>query len=432
MTGKWFNVLLLAIVLSAGFFLGRIPFKAGKQLERRILYYKDPMHPSYRSNRPGVAPDCGMELVPVYADEVSGSLVSDQAAAKGMDIDPVVQQLYGIRLAKAERNQPGGAVQVFGRVMPDETLIYHVNFGTEGYVKETADDAVGNFVSKNQRLAVVYSPDFLAAAGGYLAAHERSPNAPNAMSGNSASNASQEAASVQARADRLRNLGMSDAQIDEITRTRRLPEDIYVVAPTDGFILSRRISPGMRFERESDLYTIANLKHVWILAEVFGADAQAFRPGAKVAVTLPDTGQNFQAKVSAVLPEIDPATRAMKIRLEADNAGYKLRPDMYVSISAPVSPRTGISVPAEAILDSGLAKRVFVQTSTGSFEPRTVETGWESGDRVQIVNGLKEGESVVYAGTFLVDSETKLRGADQQSGSPALSAKMTNLKRSGE
>jgi RND family efflux transporter MFP subunit len=411
---------LLVVVLITGFALGYHRHESAPNSTRRILFYKDPMHPSYRSDKPGIAPDCGMELVPVYANEAASSVASDQKAVAGeTEIDPAAQQLYGIRLAKAERNQGRGVIQVFARVVPDDTLIYHVNFGTEGYVKETTDDAVGNFVTKNQRLAVVYSPDFLAAAGGYLAAHERNPAAPNAATGNAVPNSSQEAASVQARADRLRNLGMSDAQLDEITRTRKLPEDIYVVAPTDGFILSRRISPGMRFERESDLYTIANLSHVWIVAEVFGQDAEAFHPGAEAIATLTDTGQSFRAKVSNVLPEVDPGTRTLKVRFEAGNPGYKLRPDMFISISMPVSLHPGISVPAQALLDSGLTKRVFVQRANGSFESRTVETGWQSGDRVQIVKGLREGETVVSSGAFLVDSESRLQASGKLSGSSA-------------
>lgn len=420
MRRKWLNLVLLVMVLIAGFALGYRRHEAAPNSMRRVLFYKDPMHPSYRSDKPGTAPDCGMDLVPVYANEAASSVVSDQKTAAGeTEIDPAAQQLYGIRVAKAEHDQGRAVIQVFARVVPDDTRIYRVNFGTEGYVKETMDDAVGNFVTKNQRLAIVYSPDFLAAAGGYLAAHERNPTNPNLPISGAGSNASQEAASVQARADRLRNLGMSDAQIDEITRSRKLPEDIYVVAPTDGFILSRKISPGMRFERESDLYTIANLSHVWIVAEVFGRDAQAFHSGAEAIATMPDTGQSFRAKVSNVLPEVDPGTRTLKVRLEADNPGYKLRPDMFISISMPVSLPQGISVPAEAILDSGLSKRVFVQTSEGAFEPRTVETGWQSGDRVQIIKGLQEGETVVSSGAFLVDSESRLQAAGKQPGSLA-------------
>ena len=409
--------LLLATGLAAGLALGHLRNAPRPNAARRILYYQDPMHPAYRSDKPGKAPDCGMDLVPVYAEDAGKSLASSPDSVPGTTaIDPAAQHLYGIKLAKAERDQGKGSIQVFARVVPDETRVFRVNFGTDGFVKETNNDAVGNFVTKDQRLAVVYSPDFLAVAGGYLAAHERDPNGANMQSANSVANASQEAASVQARADRLRNLGMSDAQINEITKTRKLPEDVYVVAPTDGFILTRTISPGMRFMRESDLYTIADLSHVWIVAEVFGRDAQAFRPGAEAVATLSDTGQSFRVKVSDVLPEVDPVTRVLKVRLEADNPGYKLRPNMFVSVAVPVSLPSGVSVPADAILDSGLSKRVFVQSGEGLFESRTVETGWQSGDRVQIVKGLREGETVVSSGTFLVDSESRLQSPGKTTG----------------
>lgn len=407
-------LLVLVTGLVAAFALGYARHDARMNAARRILYYVDPMHPSYHSDKPGIAPDCGMDLVPVYADEAGKAIISDREMTVGegeTEIDATSRQLYGIQLAKAVRDEGKGSIQVFARVMPDETRIYRVNFGTEGYVKETHGDAVGNYVTKNQRLATVYSPDFLAVAGGYLAAHERDQVAPNAPSGNFVANNSLEAASVQARGDRLRNLGMSDAQLDEITRTRKLPEDVYIVSPTDGFILTRSISPGLRFERETDLYTIADLSHVWIVAEMFGRDAQAFRPGAVATATLADSNQSFRARVSDVLPEVDRATRTLKVRLEADNPEYKLRPDMFVTVSVPISLPHGITVPATAVLDSGISKRVFVQTSAGTFESRPVETGWQLGERVQIVKGLREGETIVSSGTFLVDSESKLQAA---------------------
>jgi RND family efflux transporter MFP subunit len=360
-----------------------------------------------------------MALVPVYAEEASQSLVpSKDSMSEAVQIDSAAQQLYGIRLAKVERDTGQGIIRVFGRVAADQTRVYRVDLGTDGFVKETHDDAVGNHVKKDQHLAIVYSPEFLAVAGGYLSANERTPSPAVASKENVAPSTTQGAASAQARADRLRNLGMSDSQIDEISMDRRIPENVYVVSPTDGFILSRNISPGVRFERYMDMYTIADLSRVWILAEVFGKDAEAFRPGARARVTLPDTGETFMARVSNVLPEVDPATRILKPRLEVDNPGFKLRPDMFVNVELEVSRPAGLTVPADAILDAGLSKQVFVQTSEGHFEAREVETGWRLNDRTQIVKGLREGEIVVASGTFLVDSESRLQAA-ANSGKPA-------------
>lgn len=423
MTKKTLPILVLGMVIIASFSFGYLGRRSRQSETRRILYYQDPMHPSYRSDKPGIAPDCGMDLVPVYANDVEKPLSSNQGSALGeVEIDSGVQQLYGIRLATVEKDSGQETIRVFARVEPDETRVFHVNFGTDGFVKETHDDAIGNHVSKDQHLAVVYSPDFLAVAGGYLAANERTPGAPNSARDNSASTAAYGAASAQARADRLRDLGMSDSQINEMSKERKLPENVYVVSPVDGFILSRNISPGMRFERHADLYTIADLRHVWIVAELFGKDAQTFRPGAKARITRPDTGENFIATVSKVLPEVDPVTHSLKTRLEADNPHFTLRPNMFVTVELPVSLPAGLTVPSDALLDSGKSKRVFIQTAPGHFEPRVVETGWRLNERVQIVKGLHEGETVVSSGIFLVDSESRLQLAHDSRTNPIGSA----------
>jgi RND family efflux transporter MFP subunit len=353
-----------------------------------------------------------MDLVAVYADGVGKSLAgSGGDGSDSLNIDPATQKIYGIQLASVENNSGTRTIRAFAKVAADQTRVYTVTVGADGYVKSTQDDAVGNHVKKDQHLAVIYSPEFLAVEGGYLSANERTPGA---SKDNTAAN--QNAASAQARADRLRNLGMSDAQIDEMTTNRKIPEDVYVVSPTDGFILSRSLTPGMRFERQKEFYTIADLSQVWILAQVFGKDAQKFRPGTMARVTLPDTGETFQARVSDVLPEVDPTTRALKVRLVANNPGFKLRPDMFVNVDMPVSIPSGLSVPTDAIVDTGLVRQVFVQKSPGHFEKREVETGWRIDDRVQIVKGLSEGEIVVASGTFLVDSESRLQAAAGSSG----------------
>ena len=423
---KAFYLVPVGIALLVGFAFGHFNQRPAAGAVHRVLYYVDPMHPAYRSDKPGKAPDCGMDLVAVYADGVGKSLVtSGDDSSDSLKIDPATQKIYGIQLASVENDSGTRTIRAFGKVAADETRIFKITVGADGYVKETQNDAVGNHVKKDQHLAVIYSPDFLAVEGGYLSANERTPGAMKDAATNS-----QNAASAQARADRLRNLGMSDVQIEEMTANRKIPEDVYIVSPTDGFILTRSVSPGLRFEREKELYTIADLSHVWILAEVFGKDAQKFRPGAVARVTLPDTGESFQAKVSDVLPEVDPATRALKVRLIANNPGFKLRPDMFVNVEMPVSIPAGLSVPADAIVDSGLAKQVFVQKSPGRFEKREVEIGWRFDDRVQIVKGLREGEIVVSAGTFLVDSESRLQAVASSGGSsgtpPAAESALTH------
>ena len=409
----WYLVPLVGAA-AAGVAFGHFHQRPAAGTAHRVLYYVDPMHPSYRSDKPGTAPDCGMDLVAVYADGVGQSLVGSDNGSDGLTIDPAAQKIYGIQLASVENGAGTRTIHAFGKVAADDTRVYKVTVGADGFVKSTHDDAVGSHVKKDQHLAVIYSPEFLAVAGGFLSANERTPGATR---DNAAAN--QNAASAQARADRLRNLGMSDAQIDEMVADHKIPEDVYVVSPTDGFILSRTITPGLRFERQKEFYTIADLSQVWVHAQVFGKDADKFRPGAVARVTLPDTGESFQARVSDVLPEVDSTTRALKVRLILNNPGFKLRPDMFVNVDMPVSMTAGLSVPADAIVDSGLAKQVFVQKTAGHFERREVQTGLRFDDRVQIVKGLREGEIVVASGTFLVDSESRLQA---EAGSGAASA----------
>jgi len=214
---------------------------------------------------------------------------------------------------------------------------------------------------------------------------------------------------VQGYTDRLRNLRMSDVQIQEMAQTRLLPESINVVSPVDGFVLTRGISPGQHFEHSMEFYRIADLSRVWIVADILGNEAQRFRPGTAARLVLKGEGKALTARVTDVLPQVDPSTRTLKLRLEADNPGLILRPDMFVDVELPVAKTPGLAVPADAVIDSGREQRVFVERSPGVFEPRNVQVGWRLGDRVEIVKGLSEGERVVSAGTFLVDSESRLK-----------------------
>jgi membrane fusion protein, copper/silver efflux system len=384
---------------------------------RRVLYWVDPMHPSYKSDHPGIAPDCGMALEPVYADSVTSAKATPSALRGAVDIDLEKQQLVGIRVIPVEKTSGTQKVRLLGRVVPEDTRVYRINSGMDGFVRETYNDSVGELVKKDQKLATSYVGDTLAVASGFLAATAGVPGAvgkdgartvpfPGAVS-------KQGVSSLQGYTDRLRNLGVSEVQIKQMAESHQLPETVDIVAPAEGFILARNISPGQHFERAMEFYRIADLSKVWILADVFGSEAEAFQPGTIARISLPDRQKSFWARVSNVLPQVDPATRTLKLRLEVDNPGFALRPDMFVDVELSVKQRPGLTVPLDAVIDSGGEQRVFVERDNGVFEPRPVETGWRLGDRVEIVRGLAEGEHVVAAGTFLVDSESRLKSAAQ-------------------
>jgi multidrug efflux pump subunit AcrA (membrane-fusion protein) len=398
------TIAISVVLVAASFYMwGRHRVKPDVKAEnaRRILYYVDPMHRSYRSDKPGTAPDCGMQLEPVYADQTSQAGAATESVVPGtVTIDPEKQQLIGVRITAVEKSEGTRTVRLLGRVAADETQVYRVSSGVEGWIQQTFDDSVGTQVKKDQQLASFYSRELWSAEQSYIAGtFSVSPTAKDTPMG------------VQNVTDRLRNLGVSEAQLHELATNRQVSETSYLTSPIDGFILSRTVSAGEKFEKGSEFYRIAGLGRVWIIAEIFENEAYYFQPGALARIALPGGRRSFAARVSKVLPQIDPATRTLKLRLEAANPGFVLRPDMFVDVDLSLPVPGGLSVPADAVIDSGLKKHVFVDRGHGAFEPREVETGKHFEDRVQIVRGLRPSDRVVSAGTFLIDSESKLRAA---------------------
>ena len=194
-------------------------------------------------------------------------------------------------------------------------------------------------------------------------------------------------------------------------RKREVPLTIDILAPADGVVLARSITLGQKFDKGAEWFRIANLDRVWILADLLEGDAPLARPGAIARVTVPGRSGGLTAVVSRVPPQFDPSSRTMKVRLEVENPGALLRPDMYVDVELQIERPEAVTVPVDAIVDSGLRRTVFVEVGEGVFEPRAIETGWRTGDRVEVLSGLEPGDRIVVSGTFLVDSESQLRAA---------------------
>ena len=217
-------------------------------------------------------------------------------------------------------------------------------------------------------------------------------------------------AALQQTADRLLTLGMSSAQIETIRRTRQMPATIRLTAPEAGFVIGRNVSIGQKLDRGDELYRLADLRRVWILADVSGADAEDVTPGAIAEISVPGRGGTLRGRVSSsVPPQFNAATQSAAVRLDVDNPGFALRPEMFVDVALMVTRPASIAIPADAIVDSGLGKSVFVERALGVFEPRRVETGWRFGRRVEIVSGLQAGERIAVDGVFLLDAERRIR-----------------------
>ena len=223
---------------------------------RRVLYWVDPMHPAYRSDKPGIAPDCGMQLEPVYADGAGagGAAVSGANLPDGtVNIDTARQQLIGMRVVPVETGAGAQTLRLLGRVTVEDTRLYRVSSAVEGWVQDTFDESVGAAVKKGQRLAMFYSPDFIPFENAYLAATERDT-----------SPTSEFGPRVQYSADRLRVLGMSERQIKKIGDSRQILNSVDVVSPTDGLIVAR-LSKGPAIRKADQTYQIADLSRVWVM-----------------------------------------------------------------------------------------------------------------------------------------------------------------------
>jgi membrane fusion protein, copper/silver efflux system len=399
--------------------------------QARILYYVDPMNPAHTSEKPGLAP-CGMKMEPVYAEgsAPSGGPASLAAMTPGtVRISPEKQQLIGIQVGVAEKKPFPQTLRLLGRVATDETRVYRINATVNGWVTRTLPYATGSYVRRNDVLASFYSPEFLAAGQAMLfalnskdrvqatlpmaAEHEAAGH--EAMESEMAERSSrsnrttQFFANIQSYEDSLRNLGMGEMQIEEMKRNRKFIKNVDVTSPADAFIIARNLSDGQRFEKGTELYRLADLSRVWILADVFEDEADFAQPGAQVRVSLPKQHRTFTATVSKTLPQFDGGSRTLKLRLEADNPDFALKPDMFVDVEIPIALPAALVVAADAVLDAGRRQTVFVDRGSGVFEPRPVETGRRWGEHIEILQGLMPGERVVTAGNFLLDSESRMK-----------------------
>lgn len=405
-------------VLMAGAVLAAVAFAAGYAIspgstaragggggEREVLYYVDPMNPSFRSPEPGTAP-CGMALEPVYADGQGGA--SDQRGIINVRADR--QQLIGVTTETAVNDTVPHELRLLGTVEVDETRFFDISSITDGWIREITDATTGSFVRKSQVLARYYSQSAYNPQQSFIYALNNMER--NVRTGQRAPDQGTPfEKNIINTTQALLNVGMTQEQIDRIKETRKEEFLVEIRSPADGFILERNVFLGGAFKPTTTLYTVADLSVVWVLADAFETDERFFQPGVKAMISHPALDHDLEAVVSDVLPEFSSATRTLKVRLEVKNPGFKLRPGMFVDVVQPVELGPALTVPRSAVLDSGSRRMVFVAKGEGNFEARRVTTGWSYADRVEIVKGLKEGDEVVTSGNFLLDSESRMRSA---------------------
>lgn len=384
-----------------------ISTEAGKA-EPKVLYWHDPMVPDQRFDKPGRSPFMDMDLVPVYADESAG----EKAEEGGIRIASQVQQNLGIRTAVVRSGQLLSGMTAVGSVTWNERAVAIMQARASGFVERLSVRAPMDKVQRGQVLAELYVPDWVAAQEEFLAVR--------GMTGEGSADLRQGAR------QRMRLVGMSEAQIARVERSGNVQPRLAIVAPVSGVVAELGIREGMTVTPGMTLFRINGLDSVWVNAEVPESMAAQVRLGSRVEATSSAwPGKVFTGRVSALLPEVDTTTRTLKARIELANPNAELVPGMFASLHlASAVHANALLVPAEAVIRTAQRSVVFTVDQAGSFHPVNVSTGLERQGEVEILSGLELGQKVVVSGQFLVDSEASLKGVSSRMHADSMPAGM--------
>jgi multidrug efflux pump subunit AcrA (membrane-fusion protein) len=381
---------------------------------RKLAYYRSPMDASVHSQTPA-KDSMGMEFVPVYEDE----LQAGASAVKGraiVGLSPERRQVLGLRSEEVKRVRLDRIIRTVGRVAVDETLLHHIHTKYEGYVEHLYVDFTGKFVKRGQPLLSIYSPDLVATQQEYLLAYRaqqewaRSGTPAVAQGGQGL---------LDAARQRLLFWDIPPAEIERLGTTGQVMRTLDLYADISGYVVQKSAFHGMRVTPADTLFDIADLSHLWVLADVYESDLPSVRIGMVAETTVPYLpGRRWRGPVTYVAPTVEEKTRTIKVRVEIENSGGDLKPDMFADVFLSTDLGLGLVVPESAVIAAGDRQIVFVDLADGRLEPREVQPGVKTASGLQILRGVAEKERVVVSANFLLDSESSLRAALSAIASP--------------
>jgi multidrug efflux pump subunit AcrA (membrane-fusion protein) len=366
--------------------------------DRKIAYWRAPMNPIEIYDEPGKSA-MGMDLVPVYEDEVVGGVA--------VSIDPVTQQNMGIRTAEVKKGPLTRSIRTYGHVTFDETRTAQISPKLSGWVEKIHADYTGKRVKKGEPLFDLYAPELVSAQEEYLSTFQNAGRLSNKHSRKLIATARR----------RLEYFEVPTHVIKKIETSGRTPKTFSIRSPLDGYITMKKIEKGSYIKAGTSVLKIADLSRVWVEAHIFEYELPWVAEGLVAEMTLPyQPGKTFKGKVSYIYPYLQAKTRDVVVRLDFDNPDFSIKPDMYANVRIQTMGKgEGLMIPSEAIIRSGERNVVFVTRENNKFSPRNVTLGLSLDDRmVQVLSGLAPGETLVTSGQFMLDSESKLKEAVQK------------------
>jgi Cu(I)/Ag(I) efflux system membrane fusion protein len=343
--------------------------------------------------------------IPALAEERPAAS-PQQAAAPSITLSAEKRQLIGVRTAVASLHALDRQIRTVGKVEVDETSLSFVNTKVAGWVKKLFVDYTGKEVVKGQPLFSIYSPDLVTAQEEYLLALKARASRPGgaAETGDASENL------VASAKRRLLLWDISEQQIADLEKAGKPQTEITLLAPQNGIVMEKMVLDGTYVTPGMNAYKIADLSSVWVVADIYEYEVPLVKLGQQARVTLPyASGSAIAATVSYINPSLDPMSRTVKVRLSMKNPGLLLKPEMFANVEIVVGGGKRLAIPSEAVLDSGLRQVVYVEKKPGTYEMRQVKLGSRGDKFVEVLSGLKAGETVVTSGNFLIDSETQLR-----------------------
>ncbi len=319
------------------------------------------------------------------------------------------QQLIGVRTATVARRNLEHRIRTVGKVEYDETRVAHIHTKVTGWIEKLHVDFTGKLVEPGQPLLEIYSPELVSTQEEYLLALR----AQESLGQSQFEEIAQMTRSLLAATRRrLEFWDISDAQIVELETRREAVKTLALYSPIRGYVIHKNAYEGQFVDPKTDLFTIADLREVWVMADIYEQDLPYIHAGQRARITLSYLpGASLSGRVDYVYPYLEGATRTVKARIVLPNRDMTLKPGMYANVEIMVQLGESLVIPEDSVIDTGERQVVFVVTGAGHFEPVNVTIGGRFGGLLQVLAGLNEGDVVVSGAAFLVDSESKLRSA---------------------